>query len=146
MSSYERETLEDPAYLGAASADPFQSGWLTFAGLALEFVGLFNASLGFIALFRSAYFSGTVVYGSLTFWSLVWIGIGVLQIAAGIGILGAKGWARWFGMVMVLISAAANLLSIAEAPLSSIFIIFLDLMVLYAVIIRWPRSRSAPAA
>jgi len=146
MSSFERDApLEEPAYLGAVSNDiAMQSGWLTFSGLAIAFVGLANATYGFIGLFRTAYFSGTAVVGTLLFWSFVWIGLGVLQVAAGIGIMSGRTWARWFGIVMVLVSAAANLISIAEDHWFSLFIVAADIFILYALIIRWPR-REAPA-
>jgi hypothetical protein len=147
MSSFERDApLEEPAYLGAVREDvTMQSGWLTFAGLAVEFVGLVNATYGCIGLFRSAYFTGTAVFGTLTFWSIVWIGLGVLQVAAGLGIFGGREWARWFGIVMALVSAAASLMSIGEALWFSIFIVAADMLILYALIIRWPRREAAPA-
>jgi|SRR5690348_2324279 hypothetical protein len=146
MSSFEREApLEEPAYLGAVSYDvTMQSGWLTFSGLALVFLGIANATYGFIGLFRSAYFSGTVVFGNLVFWSFVWIGLGVLQVAAGLGITRGVTWARWFGIVMALVSAAANLISIAEAQWFSLFIVAADIVILYSLMIHWPR-REAPA-
>jgi hypothetical protein len=146
MSSFERDApLEEPAYLGAVRDDAaMQSGWLTFAGLAMEFVGLANATYGCIGLFRSAYFTGTAVFGTLAFWSIVWIGLGVLQVAAGLGIFDGRTWGRWLGIVMVLVSAAANLISIGQALWFSIFIVAADMLILYALMIRWPR-REAPA-
>ena len=145
MSSFERDApLEEPAYVGAVSDDmTMQSGWLTFSGLAIAFVGLANATFGFLGLFRSAYFSGTAVFGTLVFWSFVWIGLGVLQVAAGIGIMSGRTWARWFGIVMALVSAAANLISIAQAQWFSLFIVAADIFILYALMIRWPRREAA---
>jgi hypothetical protein len=148
MSTFERDVpLEDPAYLGAVREDAaMQSGWLTFAGLAVELVGLANATYGCIGLFRSAYFTGTAVFGTLAFWSIVWIAVGVLQVAAGIGIFSGRAWARWFGIVMMLVSAAANLMSIGEALWFSIFIVAADVFILYALIIRWPRPEPPTAS
>jgi hypothetical protein len=49
--------------------------------------------------------------------------------------------------VMALVSAAVNLISIAEAQWFSLFIVAADIVILYALMIHWPRREvAAPSA
>ena len=147
MSSIERRT-EDPYYMYEARASAYeQSGWLTFAGLTIVFIGLWNVIDGFLAIFRSAYFTGTPVFGTIFFWGSVWIGIGALQFAAGYGIMAGRTWARWFGIVMVGLSAFSSMFAIAAYPWWSLFVVAMDLLIFYALTVHWPhRTTPTPSA
>jgi hypothetical protein len=141
MSTFERRIAEDPYYMEAArEADYEQSGWLTFGALTIVFTGLWNAIDGFVALLRSAYFTGTPVFGTLEFWAWVWIGVGLLQMAAGYGIRGGRNWARWFGIAVIGLSAVAHMLAIAIYPWWSLFVLTTDIVILYALTVHWPRA------
>ena len=119
------------------------SGWLMFAGLMIFFTGLWNAFEGFIGLFRSSYFTGTPVFGTLAFWAIVWIAIGVLEMSAAYAIFSGRAWARWFGIVLVGASTLVHMLSIPTYPWWSMFIVAIDIVILYALAVRW-RPQVAP--
>ena len=154
MDYVERRTVvidpyynQGPAYGADYGYD--SNGWLVFAGLMIFFTGLWNLFEGFIALFRSAYFSGTPVVGSLVFWSCVWIAIGVLQMAAAYAIFSGANWARWFGIVLVGASALIHMASIPIYPWWSTIVVAFDALILYALAVRWPREEkdtTQPAA
>ena len=121
------------------------SGWMGFAGLMIFFTGLWNAVEGFIALFRSSYFTGTPIVGTLLLWSFVWIAIGVLEMSAAYAIFSGRAWARWFGIVLVGASALIHMASIPLYPWWSMFIVAFDALILYALAVRWRPADSTPA-
>jgi hypothetical protein len=132
-------------YSEGIEADAQQSGWLVFASTIIVFTGLWNIFEGFIALFRSSFFIGSPVFGTLWAWALVWIGIGILLLAAGSGIIGGRTWARWFGIGIVSINALTHMFAIAAYPWWSMFILAIDIVILYALAVHWPRKIPATA-
>jgi hypothetical protein len=131
---------EAPAYAGDFDAE--MSGWLTFAGLMFFLSGFWNALEGLIGFFRSTFFAGTPVFGSLAAWSGVWIGIGVLEMGAAYAIFSGRQWARWFGIVLVSASTFVHMLAIPIYPWWSLFVIAINIAIIYALAVRW---RPAPA-
>jgi hypothetical protein len=136
--------IERPAVTG----DPYRSdfvieygyepsSWLMFAGLMVFFTGLWNLIEGSIALFRSTYFHGTAVFGTLAFWSVVWFAVGLLELVAGYAIIGGRSWARWVGIGIVTLSTIVNMLTIPIYPWWSMFVVAIDILVLYALTVRW---------
>ncbi len=80
------------------------AGWIGFAGIVVLIVGSIDFFQGLIALFEDEYF---VVTGSgflvvdLTAWGWIMLIWGVLLVLAGLGLVAAQGWARWFAIVVV---------------------------------------------
>lgn len=146
--SYIQPAGGDPYYGGAAYGDyDYEpNGWLVFAGLMMFFTGMWNIFEGLIALFRSSYFSNFPVFGSLVFWSCVWIGLGVLEMAAAYAIFSRRSWARWFGLVLVSLSALVHMASIPLYPWWSMFVIGFDALMIYALAVHWPAKQTATAA
>ncbi|HET9781751.1 MAG TPA: hypothetical protein VFR33_08230 [Candidatus Dormibacteraeota bacterium] len=138
----------DPYYGGAAYADyDYEpNGWLVFAGLMMFFTGMWNIFEGLIALFRSSYFSGSPIFGNLVLWSSVWIGIGVLEMSAAYAIFSGRSWARWFGLVLVSISAIVHMASIPIYPWWSLMVVAFDALMIYALAVRWPSRQAVTAA
>jgi hypothetical protein len=133
----------DPYYDGPAYGSDYgydSNGWLVFAGLMIFFVGLWNLFEGFIALFHSSYFNGQPVFGSLVFWSILWITLGVLQMATAYAIFSGRNWARWVGIVLVSLSALVHMGSIPMYPWWSALVIAFDALILYALAVHWPRD------
>ena len=92
-----------PDYVDTSGAqDFFEDGWLMFSGLMIFFVGFWNAFEGGLAFLRSAYFAGTPVFGSLPFWAVVWIAIGVFEIGLAMLIMRGNNLARWAGVAVVV--------------------------------------------
>jgi hypothetical protein len=145
MSTIDRRTAGagEPYYSEAIEAEAEQSGWLVFAATIMVFTGLWNIFEGFIALFRASFFTGPPVFGALASWALVWIAIGILLAAAGYGILAARSWARWFGIGIVSLNALSQMFAIAVYPLWSLFILTIDIVILYALAVHWPRKVPA---
>ena len=147
MSSVEKRGAVTGDYEGRGyvETDYEPSGWLTFAGLMVLFPCFWNVIEGSIAVFRSAYFTGTAVFGTLAFWSLVWFGVGLLALIAGYAIIGGREWGRWVGIVIVVLSTIINMLTIPLYPWWSLFVVTIDILILYALTVRWRRIPGTAA-
>lgn len=119
------------------------NGWMLFAGVMISVTGALNAIDGAIAFWRTRYFVDSFVFGNLRNWSIVFMALGALQIAAGLAILARQGWARWFGLAMVSINAFLQLYAIRSYPLYATLIIAYDIAVFYALSVRWQRKTAS---
>lgn len=126
----------------AAYAEVVPDGWLTFAALMLLFTGIWNTFEGIFAFFRSSYFIGSAVFGSLWIWALLWTAFGILLIAAGGAVLSGRMWARWVGIVIASLSGFVHLLAIGTYPWWSIVMIAIDVLVIYALAVHWRGATS----
>jgi hypothetical protein len=61
--------------------------------------------------------------------------LGIVVVAAGIGLLTGQIWARVFGVIMAGLSALANFLFLPHYPLWSILVIALDVMIIWALLV-----------
>jgi hypothetical protein len=112
-------------------------GWIVFSGILMVMLGMFQALMGVVALFKDDYFlvarSGLVLSLDYTTWGWVHLLIGVLAVCAGFGVLLGQMWARVFGIILALISAVSNLVFIAAHPIWSTIVIVVDILVIYAL-------------
>ena len=123
------------------------AGWIGFAGMLMLIVGAIDFFQGLIALFEDEYF---VVTGSgflvvdLTAWGWTLMIWGVLLVLAGLGLMAAQGWARWFAIVVVSVNFIVQLgfLGNSQYPLWSLTVMALNIIVLYALTARWSESRA----
>ena len=121
------------------------AGWIGFAGMMLLIIGSIDFFQGLIALFEDEYFvvtaSGFLVV-DLTAWGWILLIWGVLLICAGLGLIAAPRWARWFAIVVVSLNFIAQLgfLGNSQYPLWSLTVMALNVIVLYALTARWSES------
>jgi hypothetical protein len=121
------------------------AGWIGFAGIMLLIVGSIDFFQGLVALFEDEYFvvtkSGFLVV-DLTAWGWVMLIWGVLLVCAGLGLIAAQAWARWFAIVVVSLNFIAQLgfLGNSQYPLWSLTVMALNIIVLYALTARWSES------
>lgn len=118
------------------------SGWIFFAGVAMVLIGALDSLQGLIALFEDEYFvptqSGFLVL-DLTAWGWVLLIWGLVLVLAGLALLGGQGWARWFTIVVVALNVIAQLGFVGSSayPLWALTVMALNIMVLYALAVRW---------
>jgi hypothetical protein len=112
-------------------------GWIVFASMMMILVGSFQAIVGLTALFKDDYYlttaSGLLVNVDYTAWGWTHLGLGLVALAAGIGLLAGQMWARVVGIAFAMVSAVVNMAFIAAYPLWSIIVITLDVFVIYAI-------------
>ena len=56
------------------------------------------------------------VFGSLRTWGWITLIIGVLQLLAAAGVVAGNQWARWFGVVVLGLSAIDQMFFISRLP------------------------------
>jgi hypothetical protein len=123
------------------------AGWIGFAGTLMLIIGSIDFFQGLIALFEDEYFvvtaSGFLVV-DLTAWGWIMLIWGVLLVLAGLALIAAQGWARWFAIVVVSLNFIAQLgfLGNSQYPLWSLTVMALNVIVLYALTARWSESRA----
>ena len=121
------------------------AGWIAFAGMLALIVGSIDFFQGLIALFEDEYFvvtaSGFLVV-DLTAWGWIMLFWGALLVLAGLGLIAAQGWARWFAIVVVSLNFIAQLgfLGNSQYPLWSLTVMALNIIILYALTARWSES------
>jgi hypothetical protein len=115
------------------------AGWVTFGGVMMILMGVFQAVEGLVALFNSDYYltgaSGLVLSFDFTTWGWLHLGIGVVSVAAGFGLLAGNMAARVVAVAFAMLSAIANLAFMAAFPLWSTVVITVDIIVIFAVVV-----------
>ena len=116
------------------------AGWVVglslFAGMMMVITGLFNAMEGVVALARNEVYAVTPRYifaFDLTTWGWIQIVLGIVVLAAGVGVITGQLWARVVGITIAMLTMLANFAFIPHYPLWSILIIILDAGVIWAL-------------
>jgi len=112
-------------------------GWVFFGAMMLLLLGFFQVVAGITALVNDQVFFVTrndlVVSLDYTAWGWVHLILGVLMLLTGFGLMTGNMAARVFGIVLAMVSAVVNLAFIPAYPWSSILIIVVDVLVIYAI-------------
>ena len=123
------------------------SGWVVFAGVLLVVIGSLNAIQGLVALFKDDVYAvtgtGLVVTTNFTAWGLALIIWGAVMFLAGLGLFSGKEWARWFGIIVVVVNLIGQFAYFSSFPLWSLIVIGLDAAILFALTARWPYAKAA---
>jgi hypothetical protein len=122
------------------------AGWIGFAGIVLLIVGFIDVFQGLIAVIEDDYYVVTkagFLAVDLTTWGWVMMIWGVLLVVAGLGLGAGQTWARWFAIVVVALNVFAQLgfLGNSQYPLWALTALALNLIVLYALTVRWSESQ-----
>jgi hypothetical protein len=75
-------------------------------------------------------------------WGWVLVIWSIAQIAAAFGLNGGHGWARVLAVAIASISILIQIAFLAAFPLWSMTIIALDVIVLFALVVRWDEARA----
>jgi len=117
------------------------ASWVAFAGIMLMLIGVFSVIAGLAALTGDGYIKHTslddVYLVSFKALGVFWIILGVLKAWAGFALIQGREWARLVTIVLVFLSAISHLLDLTSQPYLSLLFIALDLVILYAVTVRW---------
>ena len=119
---------------------------VAFAGIMLALIGFFDILQGLTALFNDEYFAvrgGELLVFDFTTWGVITLIWGAMLVAAGFGLLGGRGGARVFAIVVVFVNMIVQIAFLAAYPIWSAIIIALDVFVLYALTARWDEVKLA---
>ncbi len=120
---------------GGYYAEPRGGGLIVFASVVLAVLGFFNLIYGIAAVAQSHVFVANThyVFGGLRSWGWITLILGVLQLIAAAGVLSGNQLARWFGVVVVGLSAIDQMFFLGAYPVWSLMIIAVDVVALYAL-------------
>jgi hypothetical protein len=126
------------------------AGWISFAGLLLLILGILDFFQGLIAVIRGSYYAVTpnqIVVVNLTTWGWITLLWGIVVGLVGIGLLSAQGWARWTAIVVGSLNFIIQLgfVGSSQYPLWALTAMALNIVILYALIVRWGSAREAAA-
>jgi hypothetical protein len=131
----------------AMSTENSMAGWIGFAGIVMLIVGMIDVFQGLIALVEDDYYVVTAagfLAVDLTTWGWLMLIWGTLLVLAGFGLFSGQGWARWFAIVAVSVNVFAQLgfLGNSQYPLWALTALTLNIVVLYALTVRWKESTA----
>jgi hypothetical protein len=118
------------------------TGWIGFAAIMLAFIGAITFFEGLIAIIRDNYYVVTrehVFAFDVSTWGWIMLFWGILLFLAALGLAAKSGWARWFTIVVLFLNLLGQLsfLGNGQYSLWSLTIITLEIVVLYALTVRW---------
>jgi hypothetical protein len=124
-----------PAGTGGDYAEGRGYGLIIFASVVLAVVGFFNLIYGIAAVANSHVFvaNATYVWGNLHTWGWFTLIIGALQLIAAAGVMTGNQLARWYGVIVVGLSAIDMMFFIPAYPFWALTIIAVDVVALYGL-------------
>jgi hypothetical protein len=99
--------------------------------------GIFQAVGGLVALFNDEFYLATRNYlfqFDATTWGWIHLILGIVVGLAGVGLLGGRMWARVIAIIVLVLSATANFLSVPYYPFWSLLVIAIDIVVIWALV------------
>jgi hypothetical protein len=117
--------------------DRWSVGFITFAAVMLMVIGIFQALSGLSAIIEDTFYVLTREYAfefDITAWGWIHLIFGLIVVAAGFYLLRGAAWARIVAIAVAVISAILNIMYIPYYPVSSILIIALCVLVIWALI------------
>ena len=110
-----------------------------FAGIMLVTLASFQILEGFAAVFEDDVFVRGLNYTykfDVTTWGWIHVVIGVIGVAVGLGILAGQVWASIAGLALAVVSALSQFLFMPYYPFWSMLVIFMDIVVIWALATR----------
>jgi hypothetical protein len=121
---------------------PPMVGWIVFAAMMLLVVGSLDAFEGLIAIVRDNYYAihgDQLIVVDTTTWGWVMLIWGIALFLVGLALWGGSAWARWVAIVLAALNLLGQLgwLGNTGYPLWSLVIVGLNVMIIYALTVRW---------
>jgi hypothetical protein len=118
--------------------------WVTFASVVLVLLGCLNGFQGFLAMLDDGYFVAQgreLALVSYDAWGAILVFWGAVLLVLGAALNARFAWARWAAAIVVMLDVVIQVGFFPSAPLLALILIALDVMVLYALTVRWDEAR-----
>jgi hypothetical protein len=111
------------------------TGWITFAGTLLLILGVMDIIYGIAAIGNAHFFihDTSYVIGSLNTWGWVTLGLGLVELAVGVGVFFRNQIARWVGVVGLSIGAIIALLEMPAYPFWGLTLFAMSILAVYGL-------------
>src|SRR5215207_2835965 len=120
------------------------SGWVRFVGVMLVMTGAFQILTGVSALLRRETFlvpeERLLLDVDYMAWGWVYVALGVVALAAALGVSLRRPWARAAGICLAVLSAVGNLGFLPVRPFMAATVIALDVLVIYGIAVHGGRG------
>jgi len=118
------------------------NGWIAFAGWIMIIIGILDFFEGLIAVIRKQYYVLTpnqIVVFDMRTWGWITLLWGIAIGLAGMALLAGSGFARWLTIVLVSLNIIEQLgfVGASQYPLWALTVLALNIVVLYALLVRW---------
>jgi hypothetical protein len=113
-----------------------QPGLVVFAAVLAGIMGTMNLIYGFLLLLNDEFLvlaNEGLFYVDATAWGWLLLIFGTVQIAAAIGILNARTWARLVGIAWASLVIVGHMFFLPGHPFWSILIITLGVLIIYSL-------------
>lgn len=121
------------------------ASWVAFAGIMLMLIGVFGVIAGLAAATDDGYIKQTsideVFLVNFQVLGFIWIVIGVIKVMTGWALIQGREWARILTVIIVFIDAVTHVLALTSQPFIGLLFIVVDLVILYAVTVRWEEAK-----
>jgi hypothetical protein len=138
MSQQMSQQAADPERYGERAVSERGTVGAMFAAILMIVGGLFGSLQGIALIAKGSFYVQPENYWintSASTWGWILLIVGLVVLAAGIGVLSAAAWARWLGIVMVSVQAVANFLFIPVQPWWSFTLILIDLWIIHSLLV-----------
>jgi hypothetical protein len=131
----------------AAASDRVDSsgtGWVLFAGLMIALIGVLNFVYGIAAIDDSRFYVGdaSFVFSDLNTWGWFLLIVGIVQVAAGLGIWAGSGVAQWIGIASAAVNALIQMFILPAFPLWALAVFAIDVLILYGLLAHGRRAAA----
>ena len=122
------------------------AGWIGFAGILMVLLGGLSIFQGLIALLEDEYYvptqAGYLVF-DITAWGWIMLIWGAVLVLVGFALLNGASWARWVSILLVSVNVFGQLgfLGNTNDQVWLLITLTLNIIVLYALIVRWHESQ-----
>ena len=125
----------------------FWAGWVGFAGLLMVVIGGIDFFQGLIAIIRGKYYVLTpsqIIVFDLTTWGWITLIWGIILALTGAALVSGAGWARWLTIVIASLNFFVQLGFVGgtQYPLWALTAMAMNIVVLYALTVRWSDVRE----
>jgi len=122
------------------------AGWIGFAGILMVLLGGLSVFKKLIALLEDNYYvvtqSGYLLF-DVTGWGWIMLIWGIILALVGLALLNGASWARWVSILLVSVNVFGQLgfLGNTNDTVWLLITLTLNIIVLYALIVRWHESQ-----
>ncbi|MFL5922973.1 MAG: hypothetical protein ACJ743_15340 [Gaiellaceae bacterium] len=118
------------------------AGWIRLGGILILIISFIDFFEGLIAILRDEYYVLTpnqIVVFDLTTWGWITLLWSFVLAVVGFALLAGATWARWTAIVIASLNFLVQLgfVGSAQYPLWALTMLSLNVIVLYALVVRW---------
>lgn len=119
-------------------------GWVAFAGALMVMLGILQILVGIAAVAKDDFWvagdQGMLVL-SVQQWGWVQLIVGTLIVIAGFSAFVGRFFGRLVGIVLAMMVAISNLTYVNLTPIWSLIVIFMSIMVIYALVVHGDEAK-----